>query len=111
MLFTSIRYAARYTTKLEAAEPSQLGGVAVRRLAIDYDVGGCGVQLYEFKPHPGNNVFCSLLLFAINKAYSRLINPRNIISNIIVIFNINSTRGHTRFLMCVARVTCLVIFN
>ena len=57
MLFTSIRYAARYTTKLEAAEPSQLGGVAVRRLAINYDVGGCGVQVYEFKPHAGNNVF------------------------------------------------------
>ena len=34
----------------------------------------------------------SLLLFAINKAYS--INPRNII----MIFNINSTRGQTRFL-------------
>ena len=37
-----------------------------------------------------------------------LINPRNIISNIIMIFNINSTRGQTRFLACVARVTCLV---
>ena len=36
-----------------------------------------------------------------------LINPRNIISNIIMIFNINSTRGQTRFLTCVARVTCL----
>ena len=70
MLFTSIRYADRYTTKLEAAEPSQLGVVAVRRLAIDYDVGGCGVQVYEFKPHAGNNGFFSLLLFAINKAYS-----------------------------------------
>ena len=70
MLFTSIRYAARYTTKLEAAEPGQLGGVAVRRLAINYDVGGCGVRVYEFKPHAGNNVFVSLLLFAINKAYS-----------------------------------------
>ena len=68
MLFNSIRYAARYTTKLEAAEPSQLGGVAVRRLAINYDVGGCGVQVYEFKPHAGNHYF-SLLLFAINKAY------------------------------------------
>ena len=32
-------------------------------------------------------------------------NPRNIISNIIMIFNINSTRGQTRFLTCVARVT------
>ena len=51
----------------------------------------------------------SLLLFAINKAYSVLINPRNIISNMIMIFNINSTRGQTRFLTCVARVTCLVI--
>ena len=111
MLFTSIRYAARYTTKLEAAEPSQLGGVAVRRLAINYDVGGCGVHVhvYEFKPHAGNNVF-SLLLSAINKALL-LINPRNIISNIIMIFNINSTRGQTRFLTCVARVTCLVLYN
>ena len=70
MLFTSIRYVARYTTKLEAAEPSQLGGVAVRRLAINYDVGGCGVQVYEFKPHAGKNGLFSLLLFAINKAYS-----------------------------------------
>ena len=70
MLFTSICYAARYTTQLEAAEPSQLGGMAVRRLAIDYDVGGCGVPVYEFKPHAGNNVFFPLLLFAINKAYS-----------------------------------------
>ena len=41
------------TTKLEAAEPSQQGGVAVRRLTINYDVGGCGVQVYEFKPHAG----------------------------------------------------------
>ena len=32
-----------------------------------------------------------------------LINLRNIISNIIMIFNINSTRGQTRFLTCVAR--------
>ena len=71
MLFTSIRYAARYTTKLGAAELSQLGAVPVRRLAIHYDVGGCGVQVYEFKPHAGSNgFFPSLLLFAINKAYS-----------------------------------------
>ena len=70
MLFTLIRYAARYTTKLEAAEPSQLGGIAAMPLAIDCDVGGCGVQAYEFKPHAGNNGFVSLLLFAINKAYS-----------------------------------------
>ena len=41
-------------------------------------------------------------------AYDGIINPRNIISNIIMIFNINSTRGQTRFLTCVARVTCLV---
>ena len=70
MLYTSICYGARYTTKLEAAEPSQLGGVAVRRLAINYDVGGCGVQVYEFKPYAGNKGFFPLLLFAINKAYS-----------------------------------------
>ena len=40
-----------------------------------------------------------------------LINPRNIISNIIMIFNINSTCGQTRFLTCIARVTCLVRDN
>ena len=28
-----------------------------------------------------------------------------------MIFNINSTRGQTRFLTCVARVTCLVNIN
>ena len=49
-------------------------------------------------------IFFSLLLFAINKAYFY---PRNIISNIIMIFNINSTRGQTLVLTCVARVTCL----
>ena len=39
MLFTSIRAAAaRWTTELEAAEPSQVGGLAVTRRAIDYDV-------------------------------------------------------------------------
>ena len=50
--------------------------------------------------------FFSFLLFAINGLL--LINPRNIIGNIIMIFNIHSTRGQTRFLTCVARVTCLV---
>ena len=54
--------------------------------------------------------FFSLLLSVINKAYFYK-NPRNIISNIIMIFSINSTRGQTRFLTCVARVTCLVILN
>ena len=49
-------------TKLEAAERSQLGGVVVRRLAINYDVGGCGVQVYEFKPHAGNNVFFTFIV-------------------------------------------------
>ena len=43
-------------------------------------------------------IFFSFLLFAINKAYF-LLNPRNIISNIIIIFNINSTRGHTGSLL------------
>ena len=39
--------------------------------------------------------FClPLLLFAINKAYF-LINPRNIISNTIMLLNINATRGPT----------------
>ena len=47
-------------------------------------------------------LYVSLLLFAINKAHS-LVNPRNIISNIIMIFNINSTIGQTRFLTCVMR--------
>ena len=28
-----------------------------------------------------------------------------------MIFNINSTRGQTRFLTCLARVTCLVIIS
>ena len=51
--------------------------------------------------------FSSFLLFAIKQGLL-LINPRNIICNIIMIFNINSTRGQTRFLTCVARVTCLV---
>ena len=106
MLFTSIRYAARCTTKLEAAEPSHMGGVAVRRLAINYDVGGCGGQVYKFKPHAGNNVFFTFIVCDYQGL--PLINPRNIISNIIMIFNINSTRGQTRFLTCVARVTCLV---
>ena len=64
-----IRSAARYTTELETAEPIQLGGVALRRRPFNYDVNGCGVQGSEFKPHAGNNIF-SLLLFAINKAYS-----------------------------------------
>ena len=58
--------------------------------------------------HMQGTISFSLLLFAINKALL-LIYPRNIISNIIMIFNINSTRGQTRFLTCVARVTCLVL--
>ena len=107
MLFTSIRYAASNTTKLEAAEPSQLAGVAVRRMPIDYDVGGCGVQVYEFKRHAGNNGFF-FHFYCLRLTRLTLKNPRNIISNIIIIFNINSTRGQTRFLTCVARVTCLV---
>ena len=49
-------------------------------------------------------MFFSLLLFEIHKA-------RNIICNIIMIFNINSTRGQMRFLTCVARVTCLVLYK
>ena len=36
--------------------------------------------------------FLTLLLFAINKDYF-LINPRNIISNIIMLLNINATRA------------------
>ena len=52
-------------------------------------------------------IFCSFYCLRLTSLL--LINPRNIISNIIMIFNINSTRGQTRFLTCVARVTCLVI--
>ena len=62
MLFISIRSAARYTTELETAEPSQLGGVAVSRMAINYDVSGCVVQVYEFKPHAGNNIFFTFIV-------------------------------------------------
>ena len=58
------------TTELETAVPTQLGGVALRRWAINYDVSGCGVQGSEFKPHAGNNIFFTFLLFAINKVYS-----------------------------------------
>ena len=72
-------------------------------------VSGCGVQGSEFKPHAGNNIFFTFIVC--DKQGSLLINPRNIISNIIMIFNINSTRGQTRFLTCVARVTCLVAYN
>ena len=49
-------------------------------------------------------IFFSFLLFAINKAYFFLINPRNIISNIIMIFNINSTPGHTGSLLVVTMI-------
>ena len=66
MLFISIRSAARYTTELETAEPTQLGDVALRRRAINYDVSGCGVQGSEFK----GTISFSILLFAINKSYS-----------------------------------------
>ena len=69
MLFTSIRAAAaRCTTELEAVKPSQVGGVAVTHCAIGYDVTHCS--------EPGSNpiqgtIFFLLLLFAINKAYSK----------------------------------------
>ena len=56
-VFQWIRSAASYTTELETAEPTHLGGVALRRRAINYDVSGCGVQGSEFKPHAGNNIF------------------------------------------------------
>ena len=46
-------------------------------------------------PVKGTIFFFSFLLFA----GLLLINPRNIISNIIMIFNINSTRGHTGSLL------------
>ena len=62
----------------------------------------------EFKPYAGNNIFFTFIVCDYQGLL--LINPRNIISNIIMIFNINSTGGQTRFLTCVARVTsfCLV---
>ena len=57
------------TTELDNAEPTKLGGVALTRRAINYDVSDCGVQGSEFKPRAGKISF-SLLLFVINKAYS-----------------------------------------
>ena len=55
-------------------------------------------------------IFFSFLLFAINKAYF-LLNPRNIISNIIMIFNINSTRGHTGSLLVTATYRVEFVWN
>ena len=60
----------------------------------------------RFEPCAGNNLFFHFYCLRFGLL---LINPRNIISNIILIFNINSTRGQTRFLTCVARVTCLCL--
>ena len=65
------------------------------------------MQGSEFKPHTGNTIFFTFIVS--DQQGLLLINPRNIIGNIIMIFNINSNRGQTRFLTCVARVTCLVI--
>ena len=62
MLFISIRSAASYTTELETAEPTQLGGVALRRRPINYDVSGCRVQGSEFKPHAGNSIFFTFIV-------------------------------------------------
>ena len=62
MLFISIRSAARKTTELETAEPAQLGGVALRRRAINYDVSGCGVQGSEFKPHAGTKIVFTFIV-------------------------------------------------
>ena len=63
MLFTSMDpLCGQITTELETAEPTQLGGVALRRRAIHYDVGGCGVQGSEFKPHAGNNIFVTFIV-------------------------------------------------
>ena len=66
MLFMSsrvwIRSAARQTTELETAEPTQLGGIALTRRAINYDVRGCGVQGSEFKPRAGNNIFFTFIV-------------------------------------------------
>ena len=56
MLFTSIRSATSYTTELDTEESNQLGGVAV------YDISGCGVQVYQFKPHAGNNIFFTVIV-------------------------------------------------
>ena len=61
-LFQLIRSAARSTTELETAEPTQLGGVALRRRPINYDISGCGVQGSEFKPHAGNNIFFTFIV-------------------------------------------------
>ena len=47
-----------------------------------------GMQPSRLNPRAGNKIFFHFQGLL-------LINPRNIISNIIMIFNINSTRGHT----------------
>ena len=61
-IFLWIRSPARYTIELETAEPTQLGGVALRRGAIIYDVSVCGVQGSEFKPHARKNIFFTFVV-------------------------------------------------
>ena len=61
-IFSWIRSPARYTIELETAEPTQLGGVALRRRAINYDVSVCGVQGSEFKPHARNSIVFSFIV-------------------------------------------------
>ena len=64
----------------------------------------------ECSDHGSNPVQGTIFFYLYCLRLTRLTfnKPRNIICNIIMIFNINSTRGQTRFLTCVARVTCLV---
>ena len=60
------------------------------RRAINCDVSCCGVQGSEFKSHAGNNIIFTFIVCDY---------PRNIISNIIRIFNVYSTKGN--LLVCI----------
>ena len=70
---------------METVDPNRLGGVALTRRPVNYDVSACGVQGSEFKPHAGNNIFFTFIVCDYEGLL--LINPRNIISNIIMIEN------------------------
>ena len=84
-IFPWIRSPARYTIELETAEPTQLGGVTLRRRAINYDVSVCGVQGSEFKPHARNNIFFTFIVCDYQGLL--LINPRNIFCDVNVVFS------------------------
>ena len=74
MLVISMDPLCGQLTELEIAEPTQLGGVALRRRDINVDVSGCVVQGSECKPHAGNNIcfhfyFLRLTRLTLNKSY------------------------------------------